>query len=156
MPVQRQILAGVISRATSLVQASAARGGFLSSIGARLGIGRVTSAEEILAGMRDNPIATAMVLLDLGEEGYSLYKELVAQDASLAALESLVHAEPDSPEDAEDVTDIARFQDEFETLRSASAAAGGIERFMTLRRALSMPEGTISLWLTMRAMARSV
>lgn len=125
--------------------------GKLAAASRALGLGAGATAEKILAAAKDNPVATALVLLQAGEMGAEALEAVLEEHPEVRGIVDA--ASPvDNAEDYEGLGDMLKFRDEFATLRSAIAIMGGLERFLSVRRALSMSDQTVNMFLQFREM----
>lgn len=126
----------------------------LSAVSKRIGK-TVTSPAELARLAKENPMTAAMIVYEVYGVSHPLVAELLEADPSLEHV--FMMSDPiDSVAESTSVNDITKFTDEFAAITRASRQLGGFERFMTLRRALAMPDDVVELYVQFKAMARNL
>lgn len=102
-------------------------------------------ASRILGAMKNNKVMTALVLLELGQEGADLLNEMAAADAEVREMIERYGVIND-PVEKQTRGDLATQVDEMQTITRAAQAVGGLRNLHTLRRALSLSEEHYKLY----------
>lgn len=134
---------------------SSGKPGVLGSIGQRLGLS-APSVGSVLAAARNNKLATALAIYEIGGLVDPMLQELMAADAEVRSLVEALSFEEDDVSDTSGAGDVTQFADEFSLISDGIAFCGGMDRFMRLRNALALKDDTIKLYVNVKALSRSL
>lgn len=141
---------GALARAISAIRnIFGSNPGALAAAGRAIGLGGSATVGKILSAAKDNPMTTALVLLQAGEAGVEALDALVSEYPELRSIVDNA-SPPDDAADFEGIGNIAQFRDEFNTLSTAIASLGGSDRFFAIRRAMQMSDATVSLYFQVK------
>lgn len=130
-----------------------ANASMVSAASKRLG-GTQLSAARVIQAAKDNPVSTALVLMELGSQGAEALEALRAENAEVDELIATLGYVPDKVSQSSSVLDITQFSDEFKTIDDAADVVGGISNLLALKRALMIDPSVITLRLQVRDLAK--
>lgn len=125
-----------------------------TAAGKRLGMISAVPA-KILAGMKDNKLMSALVLMELGTAGYDLLSEMAQEDKEIADMVAR-YGVTDDPVPESAPVDAATLRDEMQCITDAANAVGGLTSLHNLRRALGLTADHYKYYDTMRDMSRVI
>lgn len=146
-------LPAVMSRATVLVGEVIKAPAALASVSRRIGVAAVPG--KVLRAMGNNKITTALVLLELGDVGYDLLKEMGEADADVAEMISRYGVTNDPVEEGT-AANLALQADELRCITDAANSVGGLSALHNLRRALGLDEKHYKLYDTVKSLRNTV
>jgi hypothetical protein len=113
----------------------------------RLGlVGADVSIGSIVAAAKNNPVTTALLLVEAGSMGSDALSKMTELSPEIAQLANRFGLNDDKVTSETVVTDIGRFQDEFTTIKNAANIVGGYDRLISLRHALGLEMATYTLY----------
>lgn len=151
----KALLSRGYSAIKELVGSSALTPAQQTSIARRLNISRFDPS-AVMRMAKDNKFATAFVLYEVAGITHPVLQDMMAADPELRAVIEQAHVVNDEVADTTSVSDITRFHDEFESIRLAVAVFGSFDRYIAVKRALSLPHETDTLYVQFRSMAKGI
>jgi hypothetical protein len=111
-----------------------------------------STVASIVSAAKDNPMTTALLMVETGEMGYDIVRSMAEQSPEIASMAERYGLLSDTVTSATKLSDIGKLKDEFACIREASNIVGGYDRLLTLRRALSMDLGVFTTYETVKAL----
>lgn len=124
-----------------------------ASAASRIGLSSATPG-AVLQAAKDNPVTTALVLMEAGSVGSSALEALLEEKPELRELVQTMGYSNDKVEKETHVLDLPKFKDEFECITNAARSLGGLDRLQILRRALAMDDSVYALYDQVRNIKR--
>lgn len=121
---------------------------------ARAGLSGRVSASKLAQMVKNNKMTAAFVLYETGSVGADLLAELAAQDAEIAKVVELFGMEPDSVSETESVTELYKFEDEFDIISTAVRQFGSFDRALAVRQAMALDPSVWKLYYQARETGR--
>lgn len=145
------ILTALVGRITSMV----IKPGTLTALAQRFGYKSLTQ-NGLVTLIKTNKIAAAWAAYEIFGIGDPDVQKLISEDPEIASQLMLLSNENDDANDSDTMGEISNYEDEFLALNEAISKFGGFENFIAVRRALTMPDSTISLYLSVQKVANTV
>lgn len=124
-----------------------------ASAASRIGLSSATPG-AVLKAAKDNPVTTALVLMEAGSMGASALESLLEEMPELRELVQTMGYSNDTVDKETHVLDLPKFTDEFECITNAARSVGGLDRLQILRRAISIDESVYALYDQVRSIKR--
>lgn len=131
----------------------------VAAVASRFGFNAAkTGAETILKAARNNKFMTAIILYEMYGMGNEALQAMFSEDPELQQTLELMDFKQDTVDGGlfDSVTDIVKFEDEFEILKEAAARVGGFNNLLVLRRAMEMNESTLKLYQSTKALKHTL
>lgn len=144
------LMAGARTLTARVLGSSATAG---AAVATRTGIRG--GATAVVNAMKNNKVMTALVLTELGTEGYDILSQMAAEDKEIAEMVERYGFTNDPVPDG-GVGDLASMADEMECITNAANAIGGLKNLHILRRALGLSESHFKYYDQLKVMASVV